>query len=329
MRYIIYGAGAVGGVVGGRLFQAGHDVVLIGRGPHLDALRRDGLRLRLPDEDVRLPVPAVAHPRAIAFRPDDVVVLTMKTQDTEAALRDLEAAAGTDVAVVCCQNGVENERRAARRFERVYGMVVWLPATFLEPGTVECATLPPCAVLDIGRYPTGVDDTAARIAADVGSARMLSRPRERIMRHKYAKLLTNLGNGVQAITGEWPDREAGRLLQDLLRREALACYAAAGIDYASDEEVRAEILAHLRFGPLPGRPRTGGSTWQSLMRGATTLEVDYLNGEIVLLGGLHGVPTPANALVQRIANRLAAAGEKPGRYTSAELLTMLDTVPAG
>src|SRR5215207_7197961 len=110
MRYIIYGAGAIGGGIGGRLFEAGHDVVLICRGEHLEAIRRDGLLLRSPEGETRLPVPAAGHPREIEFTPDDVVVLTMKTQDTERALLDLEAAGGSGLPVVCCQNGVENER---------------------------------------------------------------------------------------------------------------------------------------------------------------------------------------------------------------------------
>jgi 2-dehydropantoate 2-reductase len=126
MRYIIYGAGAVGGVIGGRLAQAGFEVVLIARGSHLQAIRRDGLRMIVADGEFRFNLPAVEHPREIDLRPDDVVILTMKTQDTEAALHDLESAGGSDLPIVCCQNGVENERIAARRFAGVYGMVVYL-----------------------------------------------------------------------------------------------------------------------------------------------------------------------------------------------------------
>jgi 2-dehydropantoate 2-reductase len=325
MRYIIYGAGAVGGVVGGRLFQAGHEVVLICRGAHLDAIRRDGLRLCTPEEDLRLPVPAVAHPRAIAFRPDDVVVLTMKTQDTEAALRDLEAAAGSDVPVVCCQNGVENERLAARRFARVYAMLVALPATFLEPGRVDGEGTPVSGVLDTGRYPAGTDALIAQVAADLSGARFVSRADPYIMRLKYTKLLGNLGNALQAITGAARTDPVIRRLHARLREEALACYAAAGIAHMPEEEYNRHVRAHYRAGEIAGRARAGNSTWQSLMRGGSSLETDYLNGEIVLLGRLHGVPTPLNALVRRLVNAMAAAGERPGRHSPAELLSPLST----
>src|SRR5437870_2948916 len=85
MRYIIFGAGPSGGSSGARLFQHGHDVVLICRGSHLEAVQREGLRLRTPGESVTLPVPAAGHPSEIDFGPDDVVFLTMKSQHTAAA----------------------------------------------------------------------------------------------------------------------------------------------------------------------------------------------------------------------------------------------------
>src|SRR5918996_980418 len=127
MRFIVYGAGAVGGTIGGRLFQAGHDVTLIARGDHLRALRTDGLTLRWPDGAATLPVPAAASPDETDLRPGDVVVLAMKTQHTAAAVAALAMAAPPDVAVVCAQNGVENERIALRSFADVYAMSVMLP----------------------------------------------------------------------------------------------------------------------------------------------------------------------------------------------------------
>ena len=135
MRYIIYGAGAVGGVIGGRLAQNGRDVVLIARGPHLEALKRDGLTLQSAEKSEQLDIPAAGGPAEIDFQDDDAVILTMKTQDTEAALDELRAAAGMSIPVFCAQNGVENERLALRRFQNVYGVTVMLPAVHLEPGS--------------------------------------------------------------------------------------------------------------------------------------------------------------------------------------------------
>src|SRR6185369_6440327 len=80
----------------------------------------------------------------------------------------------------------------------------------------------------------------------------------------------------------------------------------------------------LAMRPVGGERRGGGSSWQSLRRRHGSIEADYLNGEIVLLGRLHGVPTPANALLQRLANQAAATGAAPGGRSSDELLALLD-----
>ena len=200
MRYIIYGAGAIGGVVGGRLFAAGKDTVLICRGRHLEAIRERGLLLRDPTGDRSLRVPAAGSPAELQFSDQDVVILTMKAQDTSAALDALEMAGGRDVAIVCCQNGVANERMAARRFDRVYAMLVALPATFMEPGVVLGWSTPVAGVLDVGRFPDGTDALCDQLGADLGDAGFICRPDPVVMRLKYAKLLTNLGNGFDAIS---------------------------------------------------------------------------------------------------------------------------------
>jgi 2-dehydropantoate 2-reductase len=77
--------------------------------------------------------------------------------------------------------------------------------------------------------------------------------------------------------------------------------------------------------PIEGVTRNGGSSWQSLARGAGSIETDYLTGEIVLLSRLHGVPTPASALVQRLANEAAASGERPGQHDAGALLAEIET----
>ena len=102
MRFVIYGAGGIGGTIGARLHQAGFEVVLIARGAHYEATARDGLRFVSPTQDVHRRIPCFPHPNDAAIRPDDAVILCMKGQHTEAALRDLYAATGGDARVVCC-----------------------------------------------------------------------------------------------------------------------------------------------------------------------------------------------------------------------------------
>ncbi len=316
MRIVVYGAGAVGGVIGGRLAQHGHDVVLIARGAHLEAIRANGLRIDSPDDCVTVPVPGVGSPAEIAWRAGDAVVLAMKTQDTEPALEALVGSAPARTPIVCAQNGVENERLASRRFRNVYGTSVMLPATHMEPGVVEANSSPVSGILDTGCYPSGVDSFCGEFTAALRASTFSSEPDPVIMRKKHRKLIMNLTNAFQAALG---DRESATDMIKAARAEAEACFDAAGIDYASESEDRERRGTIMQLRPIQGRRRGGGSTWQSLARGTGRLEADWLNGEIVLLGKLHGVPTPVNATIQRVANRLAREGKPPGSITVAEL----------
>ncbi|MCC7366259.1 MAG: 2-dehydropantoate 2-reductase [Dehalococcoidia bacterium] len=316
MRFIVYGAGAVGGVVGGRLHQSGHDVVFIARGAHLDAIRTAGLRLRSPLDDVTLPVPAVASPAELTFRPGDAIILAMKTQDTLPALEQLAALVPGSTPIVCLQNGVENERLALRRFPNVYATAVMLPASHLEPGVVDANSAPISGILDTGRYPYGVDAFSVEFTAALERSTFSARPEPRIMWRKYTKLLMNLGNAVQAALGDHP---AASEWQRRARDEAVACYHAAGIEFATAEEDRERRGDLLKLAPIAGQARSGSSSWQSLARGTRTIEANYLNGEIALLGSLHGVATPVNRMLTRVANRLAAEGAPPGSLTPADL----------
>ncbi|WP_425244938.1 ketopantoate reductase family protein [Streptomyces sp. NEAU-NA10] len=331
MRYIIIGAGAIGGTVGGRLAQTGQEVVLVARGAHRTALREGGLRLRVPEGELRFRPPVVDGPDALgALRADDVLVLAVKTQDSEAALRAWAPApvegggtAAEELPLVCAQNGVESQRLALRRFRHVYGVCVWLPATHVEPGVVSAAGTPLTGVLHLGRYPHGTDDTARRIAADLEKAHFEAPVVPDVTRWQYAKLLSNLGNALEAVSGPVDSEEAVALYRRV-RAEGEAVLAAAGIAYVSAEEQAAARGDKVTLVPLDGVPRGGGSSWQSLSRGAGSIEADHLNGEIALLGRLHGVPTPLNELLQRLANAFTTERRAPGSLPLRELTRLAD-----
>ncbi len=320
MRFVVFGAGAVGGVVGAQLHRANHDVTLVARGDHFAAIRDRGLGFESPAESVRLDIPVVADVADAGVSPETVVLLTVKTQDTAEAIRALRAVAGSDTPVVCVQNGVESERVVTRGFANVYGVPVMCPCLFLEPGAVRAYSAPITGILDLGRYPEGVDDTAAEIAAAFTSASFVSEVRPDVMRWKYRKLIRNLRNGIEAVCG----REASRgRIGEMTTREAEHVLDVAGIDVAPLAEDEARRGSILQTGPVGGTPRPGGSVWQSLTRQVGTVETDYLSGEIVQLGRLHGVGTPVNALLQRLAFDMASKRTPPATVTEAEFLAML------
>lgn len=317
MRVVIYGAGAIGGVLGARLVQHGSDVTFVARGANYDALATRGLRFQVGDDETTLSVSVVRDASALDLAPDDAVFLTMKSNDTREVIDDLERVAPPGIAIVCAQNGVENERLALRKFPHVYGLCVMCPATHLEPGVVRAGSSPVSGLMDLGCWPRGIDERAEELARILRASTFDSIAREDIARWKWGKLLMNLGNAVQAVCGnDHPARELTRRV----REEGIAVLRAAQIDYVDRDEDEARRGTLLTVDPSRG----GGSSWQSLVRGTGSIETDYLTGEIVLRGRLHGVATPANALLQRLANQMARERRSPGAWSEEDVLAMLD-----
>lgn len=322
MRIIVVGAGAVGGVVGANLAIAGTPVVAIARGEHARAMRESGLRYESPGGTRVVELPVATSVGEIDVTDDDVFMLGVKSQDTAGVLNDLRAAGVTDQPIVCMQNGVENERQALRLFPNVYGICVMLPADHLAPGAVRVWTAPSSGLLDVGRYPHGVDDLSVRLAATLEAATFGSIPRDDIMSWKYRKLMMNLNNALEAVCGR--DGFKGRL-GEMVRAEGEAVLAAAGITVISTKDDLARRGDALKIQPVGDEQRrAGGSSWQSLRRGTGTIETDYLTGEIVLLGRLHGVPTPANEALQAAAAEMARSGEPPASRAVDDVLRSID-----
>lgn len=318
MRFVILGAGAIGGVVGASLHRAGFDVALIARGAHYQAIRERGLTFARPGSTLIVEIPVADSPAALDWRGDEVVMVATKSQDTAPALDALRAAAPLQTPVVCLQNGVENERVALRLMRRVYGAVVMAPTAHLEPGVVQAFGTRGIGVIDVGGYPSGVDEVCEEIAGALSRSELSSRARPDIMRFKHAKLIANLQNAVDAIC---ESGSASRELIALAREEGTAVLRAAGIEFVAPEVNDVQTRwERLDVRPIEGRPRAGSSTRQSLVRGAPTLETDYLNGEIALLGRLHGVPTPINDALCELSARHVRERRPPGTISPDEVL---------
>jgi 2-dehydropantoate 2-reductase len=321
MRFIVYGVGAIGGTFAAALAKAGHEVVGIARGQMLEAIRKaGGLTFRTVGGTHFVKFDVVAEPSEIRFRPDDAIFLAMKGQDTAEALEALRAAGVTTQAIVCAQNGVNNERAALRLFPNVYGMTVMLPADYLVAGEVACYGTPKYGICDLGRYPQGLDDNVAQIAAALDSANFLGVPMEHVMRSKYGKLIENLGNVVEAALGHGNKSAA---VMAAVQDEAKAVYRASGVEWIDIGGHPPRRAGVMEMGPVDGAHRTGGSSTQSLKRGTGSIETDWLNGEIALMGRLAGVPTPYNAALVAVSTELIDKGAKPGSMTEAELKARL------
>jgi thiosulfate/3-mercaptopyruvate sulfurtransferase len=318
MRYIIIGAGAIGSTVAAQLHLAGIPTVLIARGEHGAAIRQRGLRYWRPSGEQVVPVPVAAHAGEVELEADDVLVLATKTQHTEEVLqewswRPVGDGVAADLPLVSLQNGLENERAALRRFRTVFGAALWQPTSYLEPGEVSAEGAEKPGIFWFGQYPSGDDPRLTEMAEDFRKADFAVQVVPDLLRWKAGKLLGNLANAVDALYGR-----NGRISAEL-RAEARRVFQAAGIaaaDLAAETEVEIAVAMPTE---VPGRPRGGSSTWQSLARGAGSVESDFLNGEIVLLGRLHGVPTPVNEAVQRRLAIAARRGEAPGSAVPSDL----------
>ena len=318
MRYVVYGAGAVGGVIGGHLALADHEITLVARGEHLERIRTGGLRMDTGTGMHVIEPPATDSAADVDWGSDTACLLSVKSHQAAAALDDLAAHAPAHTPIFCATNGVATELAALRRFAHVYAVCVMLPSTHLEPGVVVAKCHPVAGILDLGRVPEGTDHLTGSVSADLRDAGFASVPRTDIVAWKYRKLLMNVGNGVDAacVEGEAADELARRA-----QAEGEAAIRAAGIPLVTagqDKERRGNILQR-----RPGAAPPGGSTWQSVTRETGSTEVDYLAGEIVLLGRLYGVPTPACELIQQVTNDLARRRAGARSLDAADLLTRL------
>ena len=320
MRVIVHGVGAIGGAIAGGLALSGQEVVGIARGAQLEAIRSGGLTLRTPDWTETARFDCVADPAEIAFTPEDIVILTVKGQDTAGALAQLRAAGMDEQPLFCAQNGVANERAALRLFPNVHGMTVMCPAQFTVPGEVAVFASPRMGIFDIGRYPGGSDAIDTALAEALGRSRFAAFVLEDVMASKYGKLLLNLNNICEAALGktELTDR-----LAEAARDEARQVLEAAGIawqDVGLSDPRRTEFM---QITPVEGVARAGSSTSQSLERGAGSIETDYLNGEIALLGRLHGVEVPVNGYLATLGARMLREGIAPGQLPPQEVTQVL------
>ncbi len=329
---MVIGAGAIGGGIGGSLQLAGADAVLVARGDQLIAFQQDGLELVTPLGTRRVEVRAVAAPDEVTLGPEDVLVLTTKTQQAEAALRqwadvpvDGGGTAGERLPLISALNGVASEQMALRYFRRVYGACVWMWASYTRPGRVVLSGAPTLGMFHLGRVPAAsTDDEDAAlldtIRRDWSRAALDVRLPADVMPWKYRKLITNLGNAFQALIGDATG--AGPLIREAAA-EGRAVLAAAGIEVIPDDVEAADRQAYTVVDLSAREGFLGGSTWQSLVRGTGNVEIDYLNGEIVMEARRHGLDAPINARIASLVRQAAAGGRGPATMTIAELTDRL------
>jgi 2-dehydropantoate 2-reductase len=325
-RYVIIGSGAVGAGLAAEFTAAGIGNVLVGRGPGIAHIAEHGLRYVRPDGIREVRLVTASRPDEVRLTEDDTLVIATKSQDVEAAVQEWawqplkfggRPASAAWLPVLTLQNGLDAERVALRRFDRVYGASLFIPARYTQIGEVVAGSAPIVGVFTISRFPSGTDEQAERIARDLRRAGYAVQLTDNVSAWKAAKLLHSVKNGLEVLTGD-PEQVAE--LSARLAAEAVAVLKAAGYRIADQAAERTIDLTG--FGVQPGSGISPGqqSTWQSFARGAGSAETDFLNGEVVLLGRLHGVETPVNRALQLLFGAAAQAGDPPGTHSVSELV---------
>ena len=288
----VMGAGAVGCYYGGMLARAGHDVTLIARAQHVEAVQKRGLRMETKAFDANVPVQASAE--ASGARGAKLVLFSVKSTDTERAGAALAPYLEPGAVVLSLQNGVDNAERLAATLGRdVVPAVVYVAVEMAGPGHVRHHGR---GELVIGRSPA-----SARIAAAFGAAGVPVEVSDNVIGALWAKLVVNCAyNALSAIT----HLPYGRMVQGdgvpaVMRDvvdECLAVARAAGVEVPGDMRQAVPRIAQT----MPGQ---FSSTAQDLARGKPT-EIDHLNGFVVRKGDALGVPTPANRVLLALVKLL-------------------------
>lgn len=293
-RIAVMGAGAVGCYYGGMLARAGHDVVLIGRPAHVQAVQRDGLRLQAQGFDERIRLRASGDAAAAAGA--QLVLLSVKSTDTEAAAEQLRPHLAPGALLVTLQNGVDNAQRlrAALPGQSIAAAVVYVAVEMAGPGHVRHHGRGELII-----EPASASAAAARLLSAAGVPTEVSADVEGAL---WTKLIINCAyNALSAIArrpyGALVQSEGVATVMDDVVAECLAVARAEGVELA-EQRIRKAV-----HGLAQTMPAQYSSTAQDLMRGRAT-EIDHLNGHIVRRGTALGIATPANRVLHTLV-RLA------------------------
>jgi 2-dehydropantoate 2-reductase len=300
LQVVVIGAGAVGCYFGGMLARAGHRVTLIARTAHVQAIEANGLRMETKTFDERV---RVAASNAIdAVKDGQVVLLCVKSTDTEAVATQILPCLAPNAVVLSLQNGVDNVDRLRRLLPHhvVAAAVVYVATEMVGPGHVKHHGR---GELVIEPFPGSPNVVQALIAAGVPTE--IS---DNVRGALWLKLILNCAyNAVSAIAQlPYGKTVVGDGVHDVMQdvvSECLAVAKAEGVQVAGNVDSAVRLIAETM-------PTQFSSTAQDLARGKRS-EIDYLNGLIVRRGEVLGIATPANRVLWSLVKLLESKHDLP------------------
>ena len=291
LKVAVVGAGGTGAFYGGALARAGAEVTMIARGPHLEAIKSNGLQLKSVLLGDFLINSAVTDDMS-SIGAVDLVILAVKSWGTDAAIDSMSGLVGDDTVIISTQNGVDSERLLADAFgaEHVLGCTAVVSAMITEPGVVNQAGGP--GSLEIGELSGGPSDRVADLVGRFVETGLAAQAHNNIQLALWQKFIFICAlSGMTALTrkpiGEiWAQPTTTEMYLQVLT-EVATVGRAEGVDIP--ESTAADLLS----GTQAREPFIIGSMGHDLIAG-NPIEIGLLNGRVVELGKQHGVPTPAN-----------------------------------
>ena len=293
MRILVIGAGGTGGYFGGRWAEAGHDVTLLARGAHLEAIRAHGLMLLTPGGDVRAAVRATADPASVG--PVDLVLVATRTWQLEDAVRPFAPLLARGTPVLGVQNGVESPAMLAACLPQahVLGGTCRIMAFIEGPGVIRHGGIAP--VITLGELTGGTSPLVDQLVRelDLGDRlRMIAS--DDIVRELWRKFLffapaSGMGSITRSPIGEWRAVPESRAIAEAAMREVLAVARARGVALPDDA-----LPATLAF--VDAAPPTVTSSMQRDFDAGRRTELEALAGAVHRMGRVAGVPTPVHDL---------------------------------
>lgn len=288
MRIAVVGAGGVGGYFGAKLARAGESVVMLARGAHLEAIRRDGLRVRsVPEGESVAKVEAVD---SFAGQPPvDMALFCVKSFDTRSAAEALRPVVGSTTGVVSLQNGVDNEETLDEVLGRgvALGGAAYVFASIASPGVI---THTFAGRIVFGEMDGRASDRATQLRDALAGAAVpveLASDIRRVLWEKY--LLISAQAGMTAVTrcpaGVLRETPESWRMYRLIVEELAALARASGVALAAD------VVDTVMKQAAAIAPDAYSSLHHDLVQGKR-LELEALHGHAVRLGERHGVPTP-------------------------------------
>lgn len=305
-RILVVGAGALGSLYGGFLRLAGHDVTLLGRGPHLEAVRAGGLAIDGIFGAAHARGFAIATSPADAAGPFDLVVLAVKSYDVATATEELPPLLAREGALLALQNGLGHLEMLADRFgaERVLAAPVLIGATIAAAGHVRVTVY--AKPVKIGPMRPGGFPQARRWAECLAAARIPSEPTDRLLAFLWEKMLYNLPlNALGAILrvpyGALGERAESRAIMDEVIEEGFMIAHAESSDLLWPDA--AACRRHFYETLLPPTVAHRSSMLQDLERRRRT-EIDAINGYVCRRGEALGIPTPRNGVLSGLVRAI-------------------------